>query len=556
MANIFDDLELQQEADKIDDLAAQLPEEMPLEPQYIEAVPAEAPLAHAQYIGQPTAINPAAVNGVPGVPGFVEQNLVNPGGVFTPVANQIMTSYDPMLDPKTGGAKAEGTITPIEGGALIVPEGRAATVKTGEESTTEYARSPQLEKRISEIDKEKAAAAKQSEKVLSEIDAIKEDKAKLYQIRADEGQKIAAESQRLYNQAEAERQYYRDEIMAKRQELASMKPESFWGSKSGADKIMLALSVGLGAWGQAEIGGANIGFELLKRNMDEHDSLQKQRFNQVEKELTLLQNYSVDSQRVINNQFTSLKALELAQKDKLDATLGALESRSKTESARMKIIEARTRLQTEITQKQAELEKDLLPRTVNTRFITDKVGIPDARAPYQFDGTPMDVDQRKRHQVVLVGGDAEHEMAQLEDKAQITKTEAYAEYYKTKQRHLELFASGKMGNELYSSAKALMDADPELRAILAANPDLQTYDRALNQYNEEVLRGKTGAAIAANEEGNLMRVVIPRPSKDNLSVEGKQADLDASRRARRRYLTSNRDISNSGIGFYFEQGKK
>jgi hypothetical protein len=557
---IFDDPEFAAEAEKIDELAAQLPEELPaLNEQVIEAVPTAGPMgAVTTPYGEPTKINPnAAVGGVPLIPDFLAQEAVNPKGLVTPMANQVMTSFNPILDPVTGATKLEGTTTPTSAENTFIERAPVQlTEKVGEEQTTSYQRSPELNKRIKEIDAIKKEQADAAQKVVNEINVIADDKAKLDAVRSEEGQKIAAEAQRLYTQAESERQYYRNEIEQKRQELASMKPETFWGSKSAADKIMLALSVGLGAWGQAEIGGQNIGLALLMKNMEEHDSLQKQKFKQVESELSLLQNYSVDAQKVINNQFTSLKALDIAQRDKLDAMLGSLESKVKTENERLKIIDARTKIQADITQKQAELEKDILQRTTRTDFIKGVTGVvADPKAPYQVNGQPMSVEQSKKHALVLTGGEAEHIMSQLEDKAQLTKTQAYADYYKAKQRHLELFASGRMGGELYSSVKGLMNSDPELRAILAANPDLTEYDRMNNQYLEELLREKTGAAIAANEEGNLLRVILPKPGSDNLSDAARDKDLQVSRDARRRYLRTARTISNSGIKFYFEEGK-
>jgi hypothetical protein len=552
MVDSFD--KFQEDEDKIDELAAQLPEELPLEAPIVEAVPTEAPIPPTQVIGAPAAVNPnAAVGGISGVPDFIAQSATNPQGFFTPVVNQVVGAYDATIDTRTGLKKPEEAIPQLQEGALRTPEAIAVREKVGEKQTSQITRTPEIDRITKDLKTERQKVEQAQKNTLTEYQGIAEAKQELDTARLIDANDYANKAQKLYDEAAANRAAMAKEIEVKRLELASMKPETFWGSKSAADKIMLALSVGLGAWGQAEIGGQNIGLELLKRNMDEHDSLQKQRFSQVERELSLLQNYSVQSQQAINNQFTSLAAMNLAQKEKALMATQQLMSKVSTASELQKLTETNARIKEDMLKTEADLERDLALKTVTTHHLFEdkKQAFSNPNAFIKENGEEMKGDEKKEYAFVLTGGEAEYKMAQLEDlnNGELLKTKEYQDWWRAKKRQLDLLAQSGAAREVYYGMKSLTNQDPELKNILQNHSSLQMYDNAFNQYVEELARKKSGAQIGDKEFSIFFDQTVPLDTPGS----GDNASLNAVRSSRRRNLMTSRDYSGSGRKFYFEK---
>ncbi len=143
----------------------------------------------------------------------------------------------------------------------------------------------------------------------------------------------------------------RDDAYAK---LSNQPPETFWGSKSESDKITAAISVGLGAIGQAMLGsGENVGSMLLKRNMEEFSNNQRLKY---EKELKRIDgmNISIADKRKMSDDLYALKdARELAELEQINKTYAKAIHTAKMPKLQADLMQRSAALNAQFAEKQA-----------------------------------------------------------------------------------------------------------------------------------------------------------------------------------------------------------
>lgn len=252
-------------------------------------------------------------------PDPVTQELVQP-----PVAPPAFKG--PSEDDKLAAAKVVlGTATPTGDG--LVPQ------KTGETSTTTTKTTPSPES-LQAVESMKQADL--DAKAASDADAVAADE--LGKVQYEKAQAHANVVYSVENARAEVRQEKMGELQTTMQdldnrvtELSNYQPETFWGSKSMADKITAGISVGLGAYGQALLGsGSNIGQVLLERNMGEFDRNQKAQYDA---KLQGIQNMRADVQvkrQLVDDLDKTFDAQKLAANAQVDGKYAKAEAMAKT----------------------------------------------------------------------------------------------------------------------------------------------------------------------------------------------------------------------------------
>lgn len=264
------------------------------------------------------------------------------------------------VDPATGMPAAAAPIVEAPVAPVMVPQ-KQGSIGTITNQQIESAESRRLGGELQENKQEL------KEVTAAEIKA-NEDEAR---ILADQAEKEARTAREVDNHIIAVQQagleQYQREMQEKKVlavEYANMKPEKFWDSKSTADKIASAVSIGLGSFGAALTGsGRNIGQVMLEREMNEFDRAQKQKFEAKLKQIEMKDLSAKEKLFLANQQKLVLEAVKIGELNQIKSLHMRQLQMAKTAKVaagiqqRMIGIENQI-IQTEMTQA-ARLEKDI-----------------------------------------------------------------------------------------------------------------------------------------------------------------------------------------------------
>lgn len=373
-----------------------------------------------------------------------------------------------------------------------------------------------------------------------EIDTARAVVAKDIAIRADEIREISK------REVEASL----EQMHAIREELKNTPWESYWGSKSTGDKIMLGLAVGLGSLAQAQIGGQNLAMQVIQSTIDDHNTSQKQKFEGLRERLKMEGALSVQTQQALKEQAAILDASKVANYEMLDKQLETLKSKVRTPTAVLKIeqIQQESRLKREA--EIARIQEKYATQTTSARDVFQvRTASDQERLTRRADGSEMNNFEQKEIGYALDAGFYAKRLEELENGTGITTTPAW-----TQTRNAMINEARSFGALMgaVSVAEAAVNFGTMLDKYAQANPQMQDYIRNVRGLLDARLRKVTGATINQSELANELQTMLPNGPSMNDRPEHQLADIQSAQKARRHKLETSRTLSGSSAKFWYE----
>lgn len=284
-------------------------------------------------------------------------------------------------------------------------------------------------------------------------------------------------------------------------ELANYRPETFWGSKSTADKIGASISVGLGSFAQAVMGsGQNVGMVLLNRQMDEFDNNQKVQY---QNKLNQIQNMrlSLDEKEQLAHELDkTFDAQKLAARAQVQSQFAKASAMAKTPQVQASILQKQAQFDQNVAKIHAETAAKYEQRTTTTeeKDIIKKM----ARQP----GT-----DKQGNPVKLTENNAKARLAYADiaagntalggtDVEKLTLTPQFQKYLSSKNLESKLGSVPYVGNSLVGLGDALHGTSEQY--IADKDPEAAKMNAAIQSWTRGIIRYKSGASIAVKEEND------------------------------------------------------
>lgn len=534
----------------IDQVAAEVPEIMAI------AAPEVQMGAESGLIPTPNQVMPAASPEIGAVEFANATDILDPFNMSTIEQVKNLTGAQFPTDPYTGQPLPEAPapeLASLQSPAVVAPEQQLIQQKTGDISRTTVEPTAGA---MGALQGARQAVSAQDAALQQEAEiatALAEDKALIDQARLAVASDYAAKSELLSREAERQAMINRDEIARLRQEYASQPWQSYWGSKEAGDKIMLGLAVGLGALGQAQIGGQNLAMAFLQSNIDDHNKSQAERFRMLEAQLSAAQTNNVQSQQAIKAQFDNLVANRAAAYDQLDKQLAAISAKSHVQKVQVGAEKFRAELNLKANKELFEMENELSARTTNrTDIFTGKTVKGNPLSFVRADGQPMTEAQSKEYKMFLNVAPALKDVEALEDQG-LTNTQGYSNMKKALVNESRDLGALKGPVE---GALMLARFDSAVDRASAGDPALQLYMRSVRKIMVDKLRLDSGASIAPSEYLAFIQTYLPSDITINRSPENQKVNLDQTRKYRRTFLESALGASGSASRPWYMEGQK
>jgi hypothetical protein len=498
-------------------------------------------------------VNPAARLDSVSTGSVIKDTLLGPN-VIEEGMNAIGAQYP--IDPYTGQPRPEAAASPaasVMSPAVLAPEQQTIQQKTGDTSRAVVEPTAGT---VSALQGARQAVTAQDTALRAEAEiagALAKDKMSIDQLRAAAASEYAIQAESLSREAERQAAINRDEIARLRQEYASQPWQSYWGSKDTGDKIMLGLAVGLGALGQAKIGGQNLAMAFIQSGIDDHNKSQTERFRMLEAQLNSAQTNNVQAQQALKGQFDNLIASRAAAYDQLDKQLAAMSAKTNVQGAQVAIEKLRAESSLKANKELFEMENELSARTTNrTDVFSTKTVKGNPLSFVRADGQPMTEAQSKEYKMFLNVAPALKDIEALEDQG-LTNTAGYANVKKAllgESRDLGGFKG------LMEGALLIAKFDSAVDRATAGDPGLQLYMRAQRKVMIDKLRLDSGASIAPSEYLSFVQTYLPSDLTMNMSPENQKINLDQARKYRRSFLESALGASGSASQPWYKEGQK
>lgn len=483
-------------------------------------------------------------------------DILDPFNMSTVEQIKNMAGAQFPTDPYTGQPLPEAVALPaasVESPAILVPEQQTIQQKTGDTSRSVVEPTAGT---VSALQGARQAVTAQDTALRAEAEiagALAKDKASIDQLRAAAASEYASQAESLSREAERQAAINRDEIARLRQEYASQPWQSYWGSKDTGDKIMLALAVGLGALGQAKIGGQNLAMAFLQSNIDDHNKSQTERFRMLEAQLNSAQTNSVQAQQALKGQFDNLVASRAAAYDQLDKQLAAMSAKTNVQGAQVAIEKLRAESNLKANKELFEMENELSARTTNrTDVFSTKTVKGNPLSFVRADGQPMTEAQSKEYKMFLNVAPALKDIEALEDQG-LTNTQGYANVKKALMGESRDLGAMK---GMVEGALLLAKFDSAVDRATAGDPGLQLYMRAQRKIMVDKLRLDSGSSIQPSEYLSFIQTYLPSDITANRSPESQKINLDQARKYRRTFLEAALGASGSSSRPWYWEGQK
>jgi hypothetical protein len=492
----------------------------------------------------------------------LDTEYANAVDVFDPFNSSIveqvknMTGAQYPTDPITGTPLPAGPLPDMsaaQGPAVLAPEQQLMTQKVGDQTSTQMLPTQGTDASLGMARGAVSAADAAAAEAVQITKTLAEDKAKIDQARALSADDFSVKAQALYAQAERDMQINKDEIARLRQEYAAQPWQSYWGSKDTGDKIMLSLAVGLGALGQAHVGGQNLAMAFIQSGIDDHNKSQDQRFRQLESQLNSAQAGSVQAQQAIKTQFDNLVALKASAYDQLDKQLAAISAKTNVESARVGAEKMRADLGLKNAKDLFDMEKELAVRTTKRTDIFDTKTVKGNPLSFvQANGQPMTEAQSKEYKAFVNSAEAIKDMETLEDQG-YTNSSQFASVNKALEGEFRDLGALKGPIE---GALLLARFDSAVTRASAGDPSTQLYVRAMRKAMVDKLRLDSGASISPSEYYTFKQTYVPSDNTVNIDPGHQKINLEQTRRFRRTYLETMLGASGSPNQPWYKGGNK
>ena len=492
----------------------------------------------------------------------LDTEYANAVDVFDPFNSSIVEQVKNMIgaqyptDPITGTPLPAGPLPDMsaaQGPVVLAPEEQIVQQKVGDITTTSIEPTAGM---TSALEQARMGAAGQVDTAQAQVDVVTklaQLKEGMDTVRLKASETYAREADDIYKASLKEMNLHKAEIARIRTELASQPWQSYWGSKDTGDKIMLSLAIGLGALGQAHIGGQNLAMAVIQSGIDDHNKSQSERFRTLEAQLNSAQTGSVQAQNALKGQFDLLIANKAAAYDQIEKQASAIMGKANTEKARLdaqKIVDE-TRLKA--NKELMDMVDELAVRTTKRVDIYDPKTVKgNAGLFIRRDGQPMDESQRKDFMAVNGMGQAMKDMEALEGNGYTTTSQ-----YSTLRKNLlnEFRELGALTGPV-NTALVLARFDSAVDRSNARDVSSQLYTRAFRKFIVDKLRRESGSAIGMSEFTGQAQTYLPSDDTMNPDKASQLMDLDQVSKYRRGVVEGYLNSSGSGASLWYMGGKK
>jgi hypothetical protein len=458
---------------------------------------------------------------------------------------QVGTDFlAPATDPNALAALPRSEMEDFATGADV-------TQNTKIGSQTSLAPHPELDAAKSVYKQDIAAGQAAYNKEAKSLADLEEIARPIEARRVEEAKAHYENINRINNDAKRAYDTAREEATALRTEMANQPWNSFWDNQDTGNKILLTLSIGLGAYGQTLIGGKNVALDLINDKMKEHGELQKSKFQALRERLTTT---SADAQSILNGA-EDLQTLEkvrsVAAYDQLTKELDQLGSRVKTVAGQAKIQQASAAFKLKADEEMMNLEKDLAKlNTVTTDTMSSSITSVPLRANKTKNAKGELVDMTME-QAKMAG----QMYKQAEAHNQLRKYEAIpglleSPEYKAVWEEITNPGTGWIAKELYG-AHSFFKSGGAAAAAVAKNPQLADYVQNLINSTDPEGRQQSQGVVNMDEEVKYLRMRMPLP----LGAGGRnaqQAEITNKQKARLDEIKLKKGLSGALVNFHFE----
>lgn len=438
----------------------------------------------------------AMVKGVDMMPGL--DDLV-PGGVSTTEPLPVVAPApvaDPAIDPMTGLPIEAAPAAPV-----MVPQLAGSTTS----SSTTITKSPESNKLAGEVEENRGELRASGDAQIKSAEAVDKVQAKVDEIDARIMQQSEAAKANVKYQGVLELQGILTRIDQKQVELANLKPEKFWGSKSMSDKIASAVSIGLGSFGAALTGsGQNIGQVLLERQMSEFDRAQEQKFASAVKEIEGMRISAKDKAALIDDKMEILDSIRLSKLAQTKSLYTRQLQMAKTPGVAAKIQQDILKIDNQVLQSQQAVAQHY-EKKVQSQETKNVYKMMEKQAGTDANGKPIKLTEQnnKARAAYADMATATQSMKGLDIEKLVTSPE-YQTYLQTSRANNAVEAipyfgpmAAQVNNLVFGSPKENL-AKGQL--LMKGSPDAARINSGLDNWTAGLIRYKTGAAIAVKEK--------------------------------------------------------
>lgn len=481
---------------------------------------------------------------------------------------QAIEDAVPIITPETGVMDAAQLQSPISMGAetgVVEPQpvdlaaqpitttlGNTLveqTVPVSEQVGTNRVDSVQITPAYKDIQAQQTEAVKTvgagAQMQIQAAEELAAEKLIIDRLRLEKSKEISDKYTLLTNQMDTEIRDAKAIADKTRDQLASEPWETFWGSKSTGDRVMLGVAVALGAYGQSKIGGQNVAMSLLTNMVDDYNQGQKLKAQVLENRLAAAQQYPGQLADVGAKQLGQLKGQLEASYAQLDNQLAILGSKAATLKTKGEIEQKRAELQSKMLGESADMEQQILSkvsRTENVMKTTDKRITNDMPYATQPDGSlkTMDTEQRKAFDATRIAAPAAKQLDEYEKKGGIQHTPEYDKLYSVLRSQDALVG---LPGQTISGLEYLRFLKNRLDTLTQSNPDLRNYTRQMYAVAEQRLRKESGAALPEGEFTKKWLQFMPAPLSILKDKASRDADAVRAQEARHNQISAMHAVS-------------
>lgn len=402
-----------------------------------------------------------------------------------------------------------------------IPEPEDTIAKTREmvtESKLEAARSIQLRQQAAANDLKQSAA----EFSLADVEG-REGKIKAIAAAESELNNLELEKQDFIDNHKLDIDNTLSLVEEERERLAGMSPKGFWKSADTQNKILMALSVMMGAVGQGLTGAkSNAALDMMNNVMDQHlnsqTALINRKFNALDKKAGSIK----AKQDLAKQRIAAIEGQKKAIVDQLARTVEGLNFTTQNAQAKAKLQE----LLVSIDQERTKQDEDSF-KAVNAMLMAE--------------GAPIKKDEAKAAKWFEQFNPALARVEELEDSI---GPGALAEVGRILEQADKEADIPFVGDVIGSIRTATGGTVPESAMAVLEDPRVIEYIVTVGGFSNAVLRDESGAAISVEEIRKGIDRFFSKPGETKKS-------LDTKRHNRRRELKAwSRQITGQPKGFW------
>lgn len=305
-----------------------------------------------------------------------------------------------------------------------------------------------------------------------------------------DSQALAAKSLAL-NRAAADVRDAQARYEAQAAEYASQPPQTFWGSKSMAQKMAAAEAISLGSIGQALTGsGDNVGLLLIDRQLKEFDNSLQRRHEAEERHLSSLKTGISSVKDASDIEISALEARMLAARARLSQTYGQAILTAKTDKVKATAMHNKAVLDgqmAEIRRKSAErYEREAKSKV--TKYEMENIVNPN--------GKPLTAEQSRSY-VLYQNAKGNLDQVKGFNPAEPANAMALQKYFRSEGFQSSISELPLVGK--FKEAVAYQALMKPLDELQRTNPQAAAYVRAAVGAMMPLLYKTTGAAVSKDE---------------------------------------------------------